>query len=63
LGSTRYISETQISLTRLMIRIPPGSEPTTHLGAEQGEAGRITFQTNHPQLREITIQVRFAVRE
>jgi hypothetical protein len=63
LGSTRYISETQLSLTRLMIHIPPGSEPTTHLGAEQGEPGRITIQTNHPQLREVNIQVRFAVSE
>ena len=63
LGSTRYISETQLSLTRLMIHIPPGSEPATHLGAEQGEPGRITIQTNHPRQRELNIQVRFAVIE
>jgi len=63
LGSTRHIAEKAISLTRLKIRIPPGSRPSTHLGAERGDPGRITFQTNHPEVPELNIQVRFAVKE
>jgi hypothetical protein len=63
LGSTRYVAEKAISLTRLTIRIPPGSRPSAHLGAKQGTPGRITLQTNHPNVPELHIQVRFAVVE
>jgi len=63
LGATRYVAETAVSLTPLMIRIPPGHAPSTHLGGERGEPGWVTLQTNHPQLPELPIQVRFAVRE
>jgi len=63
LGPTRHIADKAISLTRMTIRIPPGSEPSTHLGAKQGAPGRITLQTNHPEVPELNIQVRFAVKE
>lgn len=63
LGSARYIADKSISLTRLTIRIPPGSEPSMHLGSEKGVPGRITLETNHPEVPELTIPVRFAVTE
>ncbi len=63
LGSPRYISDKAISLTRLTIRIPPGSGPSTHRGAEQGQPGRITLRTNHPQVPDVNIQVRFTIGE
>ena len=63
LGSTQHIADKAISLTRLRIRIPPGSRPSNHLGAERGAPGQITIQTNHTELPELNIQVRFAVKE
>jgi hypothetical protein len=63
LGSTRYIADKAICLSRLTIRIPPGSEPSMHLGSGQGKLGRITLQTNHPDGPDLNIYVRFAVRE
>ena len=63
LGSARYIADKSISVTRLTIRIPPGSGPSAHLGAGKGNPGRISLQANHPEVPELTIQVRFAVKE
>ena len=63
LGSARYISDKAISLTRLTIRIPPGTEPSTHRGAEQGQPARITLQTNLPHTPDVNIQVRFTIGE
>lgn len=63
LGPTRHTAEKAISMTRLTIRIPPGSEPSTHLGAGRGKPGQITLQTKHPEVPKLNIQVRFAVNE
>lgn len=63
LGPARYIADKSISVTRLTIRIPPGSRPATHLKPEEGKAGQITLRTNHPKVPELTMQVRFAVKE
>lgn len=63
LGPTRYVAETEVSLTRLTLRVPPGSKPSEHLGAGRGEPGLITIQAGHPQLSDLTIQVRFAIAE
>ncbi len=56
-------ADTGLSLTRLKIRIPPGSEPSMHLGGERGEPGRITIRSDPPLLPELSIEVRFAVSE
>jgi hypothetical protein len=63
LGPTSYIADKATSLTRLTIRIPPGSRPSTHLGSQQEELGTITLRTSHPEAPELIIQVRFAVKE
>jgi hypothetical protein len=63
LGSSSYIADKATSLTRLTIRIPPGSQPCTHLGSQKGELGRITLRTNHPKAPELTIHVRFAITQ
>ena len=60
---TRFFDETAISLTRLKIRIPPGSPPSLHLGLERGEPGQVTIQSDPPLLPELKIQVRFAVSD
>jgi hypothetical protein len=63
LGPTIHTSGKALSRTRLTIRIPPGSEPAVHLGSGEGEPGRIVLRTNHPQLPELRMRVRFAVGE
>jgi hypothetical protein len=59
----RHSAETGLTLIPLQVRIPPDSEPSTHLGGERGEPGRITIQAVPPLLPQLDIQVRFAVAE
>jgi hypothetical protein len=63
LGDTTYVETTALSQTRLTVRIPPGTPPASHLGSGDGELGRIVLRTNHPDVPELRIQVRFAVQE
>lgn len=61
LGTNKEMSGGTLTQTPLRIKIPPGSRPANHLGSEQGKLGRITIQTNHPDVQEMRIYVRFAV--
>jgi hypothetical protein len=63
LGQRNQVKQGRASTTPLMIRIPEGSRPVNHLGTESGELGRILIKTNHPQVHELQIRVRFAVEE
>jgi hypothetical protein len=63
LGPTIHTSSKALSRTRLTIRIPSGSEPAVHLGSGHGEPGRIVLKSNHPQVPELRMRVRFAVAE
>ena len=57
----KRVETDKVSLTPLSIQIPKGSHPANHLGSEQGDFGRITIETNHPQVPQLLILVRFAV--
>ena len=61
LGKRADRNQGKVSLTPLTIQIPKGSHPANHLGSEQGDLGRITIETNHPQAPQLRILVRFAV--
>lgn len=50
-----------VTQATLKIRIPPGTGPANHLGSEQGKLGRITIETNHPDVPRLNVYVRFAV--
>jgi hypothetical protein len=63
LGPTIHTSSKALSRTRLTIRVPPRSEPAVHLGSGQGEPGHIVLRTNHAQVPELRMRVRFAVGE
>jgi len=63
LGPTALGQDGASSRTPLTLRIAPGSRPAAHLGAGQGEPGRIVFQTSHPRLPELRVEVRFAVTD
>lgn len=45
----------------LIITIPPGSPPANYLGPKRSDLGRITIETNHPQIPYLDVLVRFAV--
>ena len=63
LEPAQYIAAKEVSLTRLKIRVPPGSEPSLHWGEGRGEPGQITIQTVPPLLPNLEIRVRFAIVE
>jgi hypothetical protein len=47
--------------TPLEIEIPVGTRPMVHLDTAQGEPGRIVLTTTHPKIKELAIDVQFAV--
>ena len=61
LGKRTEVSQGEASLTPLTIQIPKGSPAANYLGSDQGDFGRITIETNHPQAPQLRILVRFAV--
>jgi hypothetical protein len=44
------------------IKIPPGSQPTNHLGSKASDLGLIVLETGYPPQPELRILVRFAVK-
>lgn len=61
LGETVEIAEGKSTQTPLLIEIPKGSRPATHLSSQQGKLGLIVIETHHPQIPELRIHVSFAV--
>lgn len=61
LGERTEINRGKVIRTSLRITIPKGTMPANHLGSEQGSYGRITIDTNHPQVPHLQILLRFAV--
>lgn len=50
-------------LIPLVLRIPPNTVPSNHLGTAQGDPGRVTIRTNHPVTPEISFEVLYAVQQ
>lgn len=63
LGQTKAGSDGQSTRTPLVVRVPAGSPPGSHLGPPQGELGQIVIDTNHPQQPQLRLQVSFAIQE
>lgn len=63
LGPTKTGADGESTRTPLVIRIPAGSPPVSHLGPPQGELGQIEIDTNHPQQPQLRLLVSFAVKE
>jgi hypothetical protein len=61
LGERTGINQGKVLMTPLKIGVPKGSRPANYLGANQGDYGRITIETNHPTAPQLQILVRFAV--
>jgi len=45
----------------LTVEVPRGATPGSHLGTGDTKAGRIVINTTHPEVKQIEIEVRFAV--
>ena len=63
LGEKTPINDGAVFQTPLTIQVPKDRRPANYLGSEQGELGEILISTNHPQVRQLRIGVRFAIEE
>jgi len=63
LGEPVPVGDGRAIRTPLIVRIPEGSPPSTHLGSETDKLGEILLKTNHPHISQLTIRVRFAIAE
>lgn len=60
LGEPKKLKETLVQVP-LEIEIPAGTRPMIHLDTAQGEPGRIILSTTHPKIKELSVNVLFAV--
>ena len=59
-GQPKKLKDTLVQVP-LEIAIPAGTRPMVHLDTAQGEPGRIVLSTTHPKIKELAINVQFAV--
>ncbi len=45
------------------IEVPAGTRPMARMATSQGDAGKVVLQTTHPDMKEISFGVRFAVEK
>ncbi len=60
IGEPKKLKDTLVHVP-VDIEIVPGTRPMVHLDTAQGEAARIVFSTTHPKIKELSLNVRFAV--
>lgn len=61
-GETKPIGEGAATQTPLFIEVPKGAKPGAYLGSRRNKYGRITIETNHPDVPQLTIPVKLAVQ-
>lgn len=59
-GEPKKLSDTLVQVP-LDVEIPVGTRPMVHLDTAQGEPGHIVLSTTHPKIKELAINVEFAV--
>jgi hypothetical protein len=59
-GEPTRLSATLVRIP-MHVEIPPGTRPMVRLGTSQGEEGKIVLKTTHPNMKELSLGVRFAV--
>ena len=60
IGEPKKLKDTLVQ-TPIEIEVPAGTRPMVHLDTAQGEPGRIVFTTTHPKVKELSVDVQFAV--
>jgi hypothetical protein len=63
LGAAAAVNKGALIQTPLIIRIPAGAPPSSHLGPPQGELGQIIVETGHPKQPQLRILVSFAIKD
>ncbi len=61
LGEAREINAGVVRMYPLEIKVPPGSRLVNRLGSDQAKFGKIVLESTHPTVKEIPINVKFAV--
>lgn len=61
LGEKQVVREGAVVKVPLVIEIPAGSRPASHLGYEPGQMGEILLETNHAEAEALRLLVNFAV--
>lgn len=61
LGETTQLDAATSSQTRLIIEIPKGARPVSHLISEETKPVRILIKTTHPKVPELLILVSYAI--
>ena len=62
IGAAVTINNGLVRMIPLVVRIPPGARTVSRMGSSQGELGEIKLQATHPDIKELTIFVRFAIK-
>jgi hypothetical protein len=62
-GETTLGGGGAVSHTPMFIRVPKGCRPVGYLGPAKEQLGRVVLETNHPQVPQLPILIRFAVEE
>ncbi len=60
IGEPRKLKDTLVQ-TPLEIEIPVGTRPMVHLDTSQGDPGHIVLTTTNPKIKELAVDVQFAV--
>jgi hypothetical protein len=61
IGAAAPIGTGAVVRTAIEVIVPPGSRPANHICSAQGPAGRIVFDTGHPDSPTLTIPVCIAI--
>ena len=61
LGEAREINAGVVRMYPLEIEVPPGSRLVNRMGSDQAKFGKIVLESTHPTVKEIPINVKFAV--
>ena len=59
-GDPKTLSATLVRIP-MQVEVPPGTRPMVRLGTSQGDEGKIVLKTTHPNMKELSLGVRFAV--
>ena len=57
------LSENGVVQIPVTIEVPPGAPPANHLDSELGKPGVVILETNHPEVKQFSINLHFAVEQ
>ncbi|MGE0609727.1 MAG: DUF1573 domain-containing protein [Pirellulales bacterium] len=61
LGELEELKAGSIASMSLKITIPPGCQPCNHMGTDASASGEVILTTTHPDVKQVRVNVNFAV--